>query len=151
MHRPMADAGQRQKRVEKAEAQSKTALTEVTAIDDDEILRRLLAIIRATVRSNAFVPGGPEALAIKLDSGAINWLPRPVPWREIFVYLPRVEGIHLRGGPVARGGIPSYDRRDEFRTEVLGLMKAQLVRKAVTVPTGAKGGVHPRHLPHPPA
>src|SRR3546814_10810608 len=82
MHRPMEDAGQRQKRVEKAEAQIKTALTEVTAIDDDEILRRLLAIIRATVKSNAFVPGGPEALAIKRDSGAMNWLPRPVPRSE---------------------------------------------------------------------
>src|SRR3546814_17136082 len=131
MHRPMADAGQRQKRVEKAEAQSKTALTEVTAIDDDEILRRLLAIIRATVRSNAFVPAGPEALAIKLDSGAINWLPRPVPWREIFVYSPRVEGIHLRGGPVAdRKGV-AWGKGGSVRGDLGGrrLIKKKKIKK----------------------
>src|SRR3546814_13701552 len=111
MQRPMEDAGQRQKRVEKAEAQIKTALTEVTAIDDDEILRRLLAIIRATVRSNAFVPGGPEALAIKLDSGAINWLPRPVPGRALFVSSPRAGALPPRAAPVARGATPEAHRR----------------------------------------
>src|SRR3546814_7326611 len=79
----------------------------------------------------------------------MNWLPRPVPWRESFVYSPRVEGIHLRGGPVARGGIRWSDRRDDFRTEVLGLMTAQMVKNAVIVPTGAKGGFHPQHLPSP--
>ena len=74
-------------------------------------------------------------------------LPAPVPWREIWVYSPRVEGIHLRGGPVARGGIRWSDRRDDFRTEVLGLMKAQMVKNAVIVPTGAKGGFYPKQLP----
>ena len=74
-------------------------------------------------------------------------LPAPVPWREIWVYSPRVEGIHLRGGPVARGGIRWSDRRDDFRTEILGLMKAQLVKNAVIVPTGAKGGFYPKQLP----
>ena len=74
-------------------------------------------------------------------------LPAPVPWREIWVYSPRVEGIHLRGGPVARGGIRWSDRRDDFRTEILGLMKAQVVKNAVIVPTGAKGGFYPKQLP----
>jgi glutamate dehydrogenase len=74
-------------------------------------------------------------------------LPEPKPWREIWVYSPRVEGIHLRGGPVARGGLRWSDRRDDFRTEILGLMKAQLVKNAVIVPTGAKGGFYPKHLP----
>ena len=74
-------------------------------------------------------------------------LPAPVPWREIWVYSPRVEGIHLRGGPVARGGLRWSDRRDDFRTEILGLMKAQLVKNAVIVPTGAKGGFYPKQLP----
>ncbi|HTM95877.1 MAG TPA: NAD-glutamate dehydrogenase domain-containing protein, partial [Croceibacterium sp.] len=76
-------------------------------------------------------------------------LPKPVPWREIFVYSRRVEGIHLRAGPVARGGIRWSDRRDDFRTEVLGLMKAQRVKNAVIVPTGAKGGFYPKQLPDP--
>src|SRR3546814_15702860 len=125
MHRPREDAGQRQKRVEKAEAQIKTARTEVTAIDDDEILRRLLAIIRATVRSNAIVPGGPEALAIKLDSAAINRLPRPVPSREISVYLPRVDGIHLRGGPEARGRIRWSDLPARFLPGTAGIGASQ--------------------------
>ena len=76
-------------------------------------------------------------------------LPKPVPWREIFVYSRRVEGIHLRAGPVARGGLRWSDRRDDFRTEVLGLMKAQRVKNAVIVPTGAKGGFYPKRLPDP--
>ena len=72
-----------------------------------------------------------------------------MPWREIWVYSPRVEGIHLRGGPIARGGLRWSDRRDDFRTEILGLMKAQMVKNAVIVPTGAKGGFYPKHLPSP--
>src|SRR3546814_19367998 len=97
MHRPMEDAGQRQKRVEKAEAQIKTALTEVTAIDDDEILRRLLAIIRATVRSTAFVPGCPAELATQLESGEGNWLPAPLPWLELYVSSPHLDRTPLTG------------------------------------------------------
>ncbi len=90
---------------------------------------------------------GQEALAFKLDSAMVPDLPAPLPWREIWVYSPRVEGIHLRGGPIARGGIRWSDRRDDFRTEILGLMKAQLVKNAVIVPTGAKGGFYPKQLP----
>ncbi|MFW2828555.1 NAD-glutamate dehydrogenase [Sphingomonas sp. ID0503] len=125
------------------------ALTRVTAIDDDRILRRIRAVILATLRTNAFSPAADEALAFKLDSAAIPGLPAPRPWREIWVYSPRVEGIHLRGGPVARGGLRWSDRRDDFRTEILGLMKAQVVKNAVIVPTGAKGGFYPKRLPAP--
>ena len=99
------------------------------------------------MRTNAFAPAAAEALAFKIDFSQVPGLPAPVPWREIWVYSPRVEGIHLRGGPVARGGLRWSDRRDDFRTEILGLMKAQLVKNAVIVPTGAKGGFYPKQLP----
>src|SRR6476469_1694545 len=87
----------------------------------------------ASPRTNAFAPAGAEALAFKLDSAKVPNLPAPLPWREIWVYSPRVEGIHLRGGPIARGGLRWSDRRDDLRTEILGLMKAQLVKTAVIV------------------
>jgi glutamate dehydrogenase len=116
------------------------ALADVTAIDDDRILRRIRAVVQATLRTNAFSPAAQEALAFKLDSAAIPGLPAPRPWREIWVYSARVEGIHLRFGPIARGGLRWSDRRDDFRTEILGLVKAQLVKNAVIVPVGAKGG-----------
>ncbi|MDN4631956.1 NAD-glutamate dehydrogenase [Sphingomonas sp. PsM26] len=122
-------------------------LDAVTAIDDDRILRAFHAMIAATLRTNAFTPAGAEALAFKLDSHRIPGLPAPVPWREIWVYSPRIEGIHLRAGPVARGGLRWSDRRDDFRTEILGLMKAQRVKNAVIVPTGAKGGFYAKQLP----
>ena len=125
------------------------ALAKVAAIDDDRILRRIRAVVAACLRTNAFTPAAAEALAFKLDSAAIPGLPAPRPWREIWVYSPRVEGIHLRGGPIARGGLRWSDRRDDFRTEILGLMKAQLVKNAVIVPTGAKGGFFPKRLPSP--
>lgn len=126
-----------------------SALTRVAAIDDDAILRAIRSVVTACLRTNAFAPAANEALAFKLDSSAIPGLPAPVPWREIWVYSPRVEGIHLRGGPIARGGLRWSDRRDDFRTEILGLMKAQLVKNAVIVPTGAKGGFYPKALPNP--
>ncbi|MGR6329039.1 NAD-glutamate dehydrogenase [Sphingomonas sp. XXL09] len=124
-------------------------LDAVSAIDDDRILRAYRHLIAATLRTNAFAPAAQEALAFKLDSHLIPGLPAPVPWREIWVYSPRVEGIHLRAGPVARGGLRWSDRRDDFRTEILGLMKAQRVKNAVIVPTGAKGGFYPKQLPSP--
>ncbi len=133
---------------EVAKAIEKT-LASVTSIEDDRILRMLRAVVLATLRTNAFSPAAAEALAFKLESAKIPSLPAPVPWREIFVYSPRVEGIHLRAGPVARGGLRWSDRRDDFRTEILGLMKAQRVKNAVIVPTGAKGGFYPKLLPDP--
>lgn len=129
------------------DAAIEAGLDAVTAIDDDRILRAYHNLIAATLRTNAFTPAGAEALAFKLDSHRIPGLPAPVPWREIWVYSPRIEGIHLRAGPVARGGLRWSDRRDDFRTEILGLMKAQRVKNAVIVPTGAKGGFYPKQLP----
>ncbi|WP_093454613.1 NAD-glutamate dehydrogenase domain-containing protein [Sphingomonas sp. YR710] len=128
-------------------AEIDAGLKQVSAIDDDRMLRRFRAVVRATLRTNAFSPAAAEALAFKLDSSGIPGLPQPLPWREIWVYSPRVEGIHLRGGPIARGGLRWSDRRDDFRTEILGLMKAQIVKNAVIVPTGAKGGFYPKQLP----
>ena len=132
-----------------ADAAVTEALDAVSAIDDDRILRAYRNLIAATLRTNAFAPAAAEALAFKFDSHLIPGLPAPVPWREIWVYSPRVEGIHLRAGPVARGGLRWSDRRDDFRTEILGLMKAQRVKNAVIVPTGAKGGFYPKQLPSP--
>ncbi|MES2491790.1 MAG: NAD-glutamate dehydrogenase domain-containing protein [Pseudomonadota bacterium] len=132
-----------------AQAQIQGGLARVAAINDDRLLRRYRSVIEAIVRTNAFVPAGTAALAFKLDSALVPDLPRPVPWREIFVCSRQVEGVHLRAGPVARGGIRWSDRRDDFRTEVLGLMKAQRVKNAVIVPTGAKGGFYPKRLPDP--
>ncbi len=123
------------------------ALKLVRGIDDDRILRLMRSVIDATLRTNAFAPAAAEALAFKIDSKLVPGLPAPVPYREIWVYSPRVEGIHLRGGPIARGGLRWSDRRDDFRTEILGLMKAQMVKNAVIVPTGAKGGFYPKQLP----
>jgi glutamate dehydrogenase len=137
------------KTAEAANAQIDKGLAAISAIDDDRILRLYRAVIRATLRTNMFAPAAAEALAFKLDSAKIPGLPDPKPWREIFVYAPRVEGIHLRAGPVARGGLRWSDRRDDFRTEILGLMKAQRVKNAVIVPTGAKGGFYPKMLPDP--
>ncbi len=127
----------------------RSGLAGVSAINDDRILRLYWQTIGAILRTNAFAPAVEEALAYKIDSSQVPGLPKPVPWREIFVYSRRVEGIHLRAGPVARGGIRWSDRRDDFRTEILGLMKAQRVKNAVIVPTGAKGGFYPKRLPNP--
>ncbi|WP_199555565.1 NAD-glutamate dehydrogenase [Sandaracinobacteroides hominis] len=132
-----------------AEEDFRETLDEVQAIDDDRILRLFHGLLAAMLRTNAFVPGGPAALAFKLESAKVPGLPKPLPWREIWVYSPRVEGIHLRGGPIARGGLRWSDRRDDFRTEVLGLVKAQIVKNSVIVPTGAKGGFYPKQLPDP--
>ncbi|MCG2841688.1 NAD-glutamate dehydrogenase [Sandaracinobacter sp. RS1-74] len=141
------DAGD--KAAEAAHATFREALDAVQAIDEDRILRLFEGLILAMLRTNAFLPGGPAALAFKLESAKVPGLPKPHPWREIWVYSPRVEGIHLRGGPIARGGLRWSDRRDDFRTEVLGLVKAQVVKNSVIVPTGAKGGFYPKQLPDP--
>lgn len=133
----------------KARDAIRRGLVKVEAINDDRLLRLYSNTIDAILRTNAFAPLGEDALAFKFDSAKVPGLPKPLPWREIFVYSRRVEGIHLRAGPVARGGLRWSDRRDDFRTEVLGLMKAQRVKNAVIVPTGAKGGFYPKQLPDP--
>jgi len=125
-------------------ADIEAALEKVPSLDDDRILRQFLATIRATTRTNAFQPGADGLskpyVSLKFDPREVPGLPEPRPMFEIFVYSPRVEGVHLRGGPVARGGLRWSDRREDFRTEVLGLMKAQMVKNAVIVPVGSKGG-----------
>jgi glutamate dehydrogenase len=113
-------------------------------LDDDRILRALFAVVQATLRTNYYQrrdDGGLKpTIALKLDSTAIAELPLPRPHREIFIYAPAFEAVHLRGGKIARGGLRWSDRRDDFRTEILGLMKAQQVKNTVIVPVGAKGG-----------
>jgi glutamate dehydrogenase len=148
LHDPQAQDGAAE-RVAAAQAEIEAGLEQVTAIDEDRVLRLLRAVITATLRTNFFSKAAAEAIAFKLDSAQVPGLPAPLPWREIWVYSPRIEGIHLRAGPVARGGLRWSDRRDDFRTEILGLMKAQRVKNAVIVPTGAKGGFYPKQLPNP--
>jgi glutamate dehydrogenase len=117
-------------------------LNDIESLDQDLIFRQLLNVIEATVRSNFFQSVESETVyySFKLDSSAILNLPKPRPVFEIFIYSTRFEGIHLRGGKVARGGLRWSDRREDYRTEVLGLMKAQMVKNAVIVPSGSKGG-----------
>jgi glutamate dehydrogenase len=124
-------------------------LDAVPSLDDDRTLRAMLALVDATLRTNVFrdgaMPGAHRAvMAFKLDPTKVPDLPLPRPMFEIWVCSPRVEGVHLRGGPIARGGLRWSDRREDFRTEVLGLVKAQMVKNAVIVPTGAKGGFFPK-------
>ncbi len=126
-------------------------LDAVTNLDEDRILRSFLGLIQATLRTNYYqkTEAGEDKdyVSFKFDPSSIPELPEPRPMFEIFVYSPRVEGVHLRGGPVARGGLRWSDRREDFRTEVLGLVKAQMVKNAVIVPVGSKGGFVPKQLP----
>lgn len=131
-------------------AKIRDALEEVPNIDDDTIIRRYLNLIEASLRTNYFQPDTYEpgrSLAIKLDSRKVDGLPEPRPWREIFVFSAEVEGVHLRFGPVARGGLRWSDRAQDYRTEVLGLVKAQQVKNAIIVPVGAKGAFVPKQMP----
>ena len=127
------------------------ALAAVPSLDEDRILRQFVNLVDATVRTNFYLSDSagvrPATLAFKLDSKAVEAAPQPKPFREIWVYSPRVEAIHLRFAPIARGGIRWSDRAQDFRTEVLGLVRAQLVKNAVIVPSGAKGGFLPKQLP----
>ncbi|MFD6170779.1 NAD-glutamate dehydrogenase [Streptomyces coeruleorubidus] len=129
------------------------ALDQVASLDEDRILRSFLTVIKATLRTNFFqeAAGGKphEYVSMKFDPQAIPDLPAPRPAFEIWVYSPRVEGVHLRFGKVARGGLRWSDRREDFRTEILGLVKAQMVKNTVIVPVGAKGGFVAKQLPDP--
>src|SRR5205085_1472793 len=120
------------------------ALDTVESLDEDQILRGFLTLILRTVRTNYYqrLPSGDVKpyLAVKLASSEITLMPQPRPLFEIYVYSPRVEGVHMRAGKVARGGIRWSDRKEDFRTEILGLMKAQTVKNVVIVPVGSKGG-----------
>jgi glutamate dehydrogenase len=129
------------------------ALDQVASLDEDRILRSFLTVIKATLRTNHYQKdsqGNPHSyLSMKLDPQAIPDLPAPRPAYEIWVYSPRVEGVHLRFGKVARGGLRWSDRREDFRTEILGLVKAQMVKNTVIVPVGSKGGFVGKQLPDP--
>jgi glutamate dehydrogenase len=125
-------------------------LERVASIDEDRILRGFMAVIRATLRTNHYqrVDGHVHPYtSFKFDPAQLTELPKPRPYREIFVYSPRIEGVHLRFGPVARGGLRWSDRREDFRTEVLGLVKAQMVKNTVIVPVGSKGGFFVKRPP----
>ena len=131
-------------------ARVSTMIDSVLSLDADRILRSLLLVINATVRTNHWQQVDGElrpALALKLDPRTIPELPQPVPAAEIFVYSPRTEGVHLRSGRVARGGLRWSERMEDYRTEILGLMKAQTVKNSVIVPVGAKGGFVARCVP----
>jgi glutamate dehydrogenase len=144
-------SGNRERAVGEAHDAIAAALEATQSLDEDRIIRRTLNLVDATVRTNAFQRDGEgrrrPALALKFDCAKVEALPEPRPFREIFVYSPRVEGLHLRFGAIARGGLRWSDRPEDFRTEVLGLVKAQQVKNAIIVPVGAKGAFVPRMMP----
>lgn len=142
MHCPKTNKN-RHKQIKEAKKNIIVALESVESLDEDKIIRKLLELIKNTLRTNYFQTtnnGDKNYISIKIDSRSLSNMPLPIPMYEIFVYSPRFEGIHLRHGKIARGGLRWSDRPEDFRTEVLGLMKAQVVKNSVIVPTGAKGG-----------
>ena len=146
-----ADLATRKEQAKAVEGKITEALQAVESLDSDRVLRRLAALVGAIQRTNFYQPaadGAPKPyISFKIASRELEDLPAPKPYREIYVSAPHVEGVHLRFGPVARGGLRWSDRRDDFRTEVLGLVKAQQVKNAVIVPVGSKGGFYPKQLP----
>ncbi|WP_426005559.1 NAD-glutamate dehydrogenase [Paenarthrobacter sp. NyZ202] len=123
------------------------AIDAVPVLDADRLLRQLASLVEATLRTNFYL--NKPYISVKLNPSNVPAAPAPRPKHEIWVYSPQVEGVHLRFGPIARGGLRWSDRREDFRTEILGLVKAQTVKNAVIVPTGAKGGFFPKRLPDP--
>ncbi|MBY6221087.1 NAD-glutamate dehydrogenase [Marinobacter nauticus] len=138
---------------QKLEIEFNAGLDEVENLSEDRVLRLYLELMQATLRTNYYQPDGegqPKPyISVKFDPSQIPDMPLPLPMFEIFVYSPRVEGVHLRGGKVARGGLRWSDRFEDYRTEILGLVKAQQVKNAVIVPVGAKGGFVAKRLPDP--
>ncbi|MGG5173669.1 NAD-glutamate dehydrogenase [Pseudarthrobacter sp. J1763] len=146
---PEIPAQTREERVATVRAELAAAVEQVPTLDADRVLRTFSNLIESTLRTNYYQ--NRPYLSVKLDPRNIDGLPFPRPMFEIWVYSPRVEGVHLRFGKVARGGLRWSDRREDFRTEILGLVKAQTVKNAVIVPTGAKGGFFAKQLPDPAA
>jgi glutamate dehydrogenase len=145
-----ARGASRAEQIAKTIATIKVLLEDVGSLDEDRILRAYLGVIGATLRTNYYQRRGGRVapyVSFKFDPARVPDLPKPRPYREIFVYSPRVEGVHLRFGPVARGGLRWSDRREDFRTEVLGLVKAQMVKNTVIVPVGSKGGFFVKRPP----
>ena len=146
---PGLDATARSRDTAAARNELLAAIDEIPTLDADRLLRTFMNLVEATLRTNYFLD--KAHLSFKLNPAAITNAPFPRPMHEIWVYSPRVEGVHLRFGTLARGGLRWSDRSEDFRTEVLGLVKAQNVKNSVIVPTGAKGGFYPKHLPDPAA
>jgi glutamate dehydrogenase len=144
---PGLDDAERALRQDEVRAELDAAIEQVATLDADRVLRTFRNLIQATLRTNYFQ--NKTHVSFKLNPALIDGLPFPRPMFEIWVYAPRVEGVHLRFGKVARGGLRWSDRREDFRTEILGLVKAQTVKNAVIVPTGAKGGFFAKQLPDP--
>ncbi|NNC76475.1 MAG: NAD-glutamate dehydrogenase [Woeseiaceae bacterium] len=148
---PDIKAKQREAALAELKTSVRRAVSRARNVDEDRILNAFAGAVAATLRTNFYLSdenGQPKPfISIKLDPHKMPEVPRPRPKFEIFVYSPDVEGVHLRGGDIARGGLRWSDRREDFRTEVLGLMKAQIVKNTVIVPTGAKGGFYCKHLP----
>ena len=149
---PDAFVGMLARKAEEAaiRARLEAQLATIPSLEEDRILRHVLSLVAATLRTNVFQTDAngqpPETIALKLRSKLVDGAPDPKPFAEIFVYSPRVEGVHLRFAPIARGGIRWSDRAQDYRTEVLGLAKAQQVKNVVIVPAGAKGGFVPKRL-----
>ncbi|MFT6072703.1 MAG: glutamate dehydrogenase [Alphaproteobacteria bacterium] len=146
-HNPSKSKDNREATVLKIEGKINHALLDVAVLDQDTIIRRYVNLIKAILRTNFYA--NKPYVSFKIKSSSLDNLPLPVPYREIWVYSPRVEGVHLRFGEVARGGLRWSDRREDFRTEVLGLVKAQQVKNSVIVPVGAKGCFYAKKLPAP--
>ena len=147
---PAGDDAGREDAMTKVDESIEAALSDVASLDADRVLRSSLELLRATVRTNYFLDESgelPTALALKILPTELSFVPKPKPALEMWVYSPQVEGVHMRFGTVARGGLRWSDRRDDFRTEILGLVKAQMVKNALIVPTGAKGGFFAKQLP----
>ncbi len=148
---PSIANARRKREIEELRPQIKRGLSKAANVDEDRIMTAFASVIDATLRSNFYLTttgGAPRpCISIKLDPTSLREVPLPRPRYEIFVYSTEFEGVHLRGGDIARGGIRWSDRREDFRTEVLGLLKAQVVKNTVIVPTGAKGGFFPKKAP----
>ena len=146
-----ASESDRKASAEKHIKKIKKLLANVSSLDQDRMLRNYLNVINCSLRTNFYQPnkdGGEKSyISIKIKSADVEEAPKPKPYAEIFVYSPRFEGVHLRSGPVARGGLRWSDRKEDYRTEILGLVKAQQVKNTVIVPVGAKGGFVPKQMP----
>src|SRR5699024_7759621 len=143
------DAG-RESAVAETDASIEAALSDVASLDADRVLRSSLELLRATLRTNYYIDETgelPTAPVLKIRPTDLSFVPKPKPALEMWVYSPQVEGVHLRFGSVARGGLRWSDRRGDFRTAVRGVVQAQMVKNALSVPTGAKGGFFPKHQP----
>lgn len=143
----LPEGQERPEAMEQARTQVRRSLEEVPTLDADRVLSTFLNLIDSTQRTNAYQ--GHDWLSLKLTPGTIDAAPQPRPAHEVWVYSPQVEGVHLRFDKVARGGLRWSDRQEDFRTEVLGLVKAQMVKNSVIVPSGAKGGFYAKQLPDP--